>query len=171
MVQFIFAVSYEIERRFGAAGFQGKHMWHLHNQQIINGKQFAASLQHVDDLKISHKDKGGPIHWLSNQKLWGKWHCKAQALKRQSAWLFAAEMSLDYSEKGAVKLLMKECTRRVSEEFKHATKFKDIKKVSTPAADHLFEANQNCKKLGDNKRKEFYTTLLANSLFCEKGPD
>jgi len=67
---------------------------------------------------------------------------------------------------------MKEHTRKMLEQFKHSTELKEINKVSTPAADHLFEVNQNCSKLGDKKRKEFHTTV-ANALFlCKRSrPD
>ena len=49
------------------------------------------------------------------------------------------------------KLHMKEHIRKMSEEFKHSAELKDANKVSTPAACHLFEANQNCNELGDNR--------------------
>jgi len=60
----------------------------------------------------------------------------------------------------------------MSEEFKHSAELKDTNKVSTPAADHLFEVNQNCNELGDNKREEFHTTV-TNALFsCKRSrPD
>jgi len=70
--------------------------------------------------------------------------------------------TLDYSEKGVAKLHMKE-------HFKHSAELKDhTNKASTPAADHLFEANQNCNELGDNTMEEFHTTV-ANTLFqCKR---
>jgi len=82
-------------------------------------------------------------------------------------------ITLDYSEKGVVKMYMKEYTRKMLEEFKYSAELKDTNKVSTaPAADHMFEVNQNCNKLGDNKREEFLTTV-ANALFlCKRSrPD
>jgi len=48
-------------------------------------------------------------------------------------------ITLDYSEKGVVKLYMKECIRKMLEEFKYSTELKETNRVSTPAADHLFE--------------------------------
>ena len=60
-------------------------------------------------------------------------------------------MTLDHSETGVVKLHMKEHIRKMLEEFKHSTELKEINKVSNPAADHLFQVNQNCNKLGDKK--------------------
>jgi len=79
---------------------------------------------------------------------------------------------LDYSEKGVVKLYMKEYIRKMLEEFKYSTELKDTNKISTPVADHLFEVNQNCNKLGDNKREEFHT-IVAKALFlCKRSrPD
>ena len=36
--------------------------------------------------------------------------------------------------------------------------------MSTPAAEHLFEVNANCNKLGKAKKDEFHTTV-AKALF------
>ena len=45
-----------------------------------------------------------------------------------------------------------------TEESKHSTELKEINEASTLTADHLFEANQNCNKLGDKKREESKVT-------------
>jgi len=55
----------------------------------------------------------------------------------------------------------------MSEEFKHSNELKDIKKISTLAADHLFEENPCHNKLGDNQREEFHT-LVALFFSCVK---
>ena len=47
-----------------------------------------------------------------------------------------------------VKLHMKRNIRKMLEKFKHKNELKYIKKTSTPAADHFFEINPNCNKLG-----------------------
>jgi len=58
------------------------------------------------------------------------------------------------------------------EEFKHSAELKDTNKVSTPAAYHLFEVNQNCNKLGDNKSKEFHITVAKVLFLCKRSrPD
>jgi len=69
-------------------------------------------------------------------------------------------------------LYMKEYIRKMLEVFKYSAELKDTNKVSTPAADHLFEVNQNCNKLGDNKREEFHTTVAKALFLCNRSrPD
>jgi len=49
---------------------------------------------------------------------------------------------------------------------------KGTNKVSAPAADHLFGVNQNCNKLGYNKREEFRTTVAKALFLCKRSrPD
>jgi len=139
--------------------------------KMINGKQLAVSW-HVVDLKISHKDKKVVDQFIESAI---KKHEDSEITKLKPSRGMVHDylgITLDYSEKGVVKLYMKEHTRKMLEEFKHSAELKDTNKVSTPAADLLFEVNQNCNKLRDNKREEFHTTMTNTLFLCKRSrPD
>ena len=105
-------------------------------------------------MKISHKDKKVVDQFV---ELATNKHEDSEITKLKPSKGVVRDylgMTLECSETGVVKLYMKEHIRKMLEESKHSTELKEIKEASTPAADHLFEANQNCNKLGDKKREK-----------------
>jgi len=139
--------------------------------KMINGKQFTV-LWHADDLKISHKDKkivDQFTEWVTNK------YEDSEITKPKSLTGMVHDylgITLDYSERGVGKLYMNEQIKKMLEEFKYSTELKEINKVSTPAADHLFEVNRHCSKLGDKKREEFHTAVpTALFLYKRSRPD
>ena len=135
--------------------------------KLINGKQFTV-LWHVDDLKISHKDKTEVdkfIGWAVNKYE----DSDITKLKPSRGKIHDyLGITLDYSEPGVVKLYMKDYIRKMLEEFKYKHELKEIKRVSTPAADHLFEINPSSTKLENQKREEFHTTVAKALFLCKR---
>jgi hypothetical protein len=126
-------------------------------------------LWHVDDLKISHKETKVVdqfIEWATNK------YEDAEITKLKPSRGKVHDylgMTLDYSQKGVVKLCMKDYIRKMLDDFKYKSELKGIKRVSTPAAEHLFAVNPNGNKLDNDKKEEFHT-MVAKALFYAKGP-
>jgi len=78
-------------------------------------------------------------------------------------------ITIDYTEKGKVKLYMKEYIDKILSEFPYMEEVKQLKPVSTPAAEHLFVTSTKAEKL-DRKKKEAFHTTVAQTLFLTKRP-
>ena len=61
-------------------------------------------------------------------------------------------MTLDFQKKGAVKIKMTDCVESMVKDF--AGKLKE--NATTPAAEHLLKVNLDCKKLDEQRAKEFH---------------
>jgi hypothetical protein len=139
--------------------------------KMIDGKQFTV-LFHVDDLKISHKDKKVVdqfIQWATHK------YEDAEITKLKPSRGKVHDylgITLDFAEKGVVKLYMKDYVKAMIADFKYQDELKGVKKVSTPAAEHLYEINPNGIKLDAAKKEEFHT-MVAKALFlCKRArPD
>ena len=109
------------------------------NKQI-DGKQ-CTIVWHVDDLKISHVSKDvveGIIARLN--KKFGK---ESPLTTNRGRVLEYLGMTLDYSQKGKVKISMYEYVRKIVDESPD-----DMKGIAkTPAGGHLFNTNPECKKI------------------------
>ena len=139
--------------------------------RMINDLQFTV-LWHVDDLKISHKDSkvmNQFVEWATKKYEDSEITKLKPSRGKVHDYL---GMTLDYTQKGVVKMYMKDYILKMLDQFKYKNELKEVKKVSTPAADHLFNVNPNCSRLGDEKREEFHT-MVAKALFlCKRSrPD
>lgn len=138
--------------------------WCVANKQI-NGKQ-CTILWHVDDLKISHVDKNVVteiIKWLEEE--FGKESPLTVRRGREHDYL---GMVLDYSECNKVKIRMEGYIENMLNDMPDDMEGEAV----TPAANHLFEVNQNGTKL-DETASEFFHHVVAQLLFlCKRGrPD
>ena len=120
---------------------------------------------HVDDLKISHEMKevvDDLIEWIKTKyedKEIGE--IKPSRGKRHDY----LGMILDYSNKGEVIIDMKNYVENIIKSFPDQEAIK--KNATTPAAEHLFKVNKNCKKL-DEKRAQIFHNIVAKGLFVCK---
>jgi len=123
------------------------------NKQI-NGKQ-CTIVWHVDDLKISHVSEDvveGIIAHLN--KKFGK---ESPLTTSRGKVLEYLGLTLDYSQKGKVKISMYDYIKNIVEESPD-----DMKGISkTLASSHLFLTNPECKKLSE-KRRNCSTTSLPS---------
>ena len=119
----------------------------------VNGKQCTVVL-HVDDIKISHVEESvvrGVVDELS--KTYGEMELRTGDV------LEYCGITIDYSEKGSVKVSAKDYILEVIEEFPEevGTFFK------TPAARHLFDVDAGCEKL-DEKTRQIFHSIFAKLL-------
>lgn len=76
-------------------------------------------------------------------------------------------MTLDFSIPGKVKLTMFDYIAKMLDEFGYKEQLLALKKVNTPAADHLFTIDDDATKLEREYAEEFHTTV-AKGLFLGK---
>jgi hypothetical protein len=132
---------------------------------MIDGKQ-CTILWHVDDLKISHVDPqvNTTIIGLIDAEF-GK---EAPLTINRGKIHDYLGMTLDYSVKGKVKILMVDYVMKLVEDLP-----KEMDgEAATPAANHLFTVDDDCPKV-DEKRAQFFHTYVAKTLFlCKRArPD
>jgi hypothetical protein len=128
--------------------------------KTINGKQ-CTILWHVDDLKISHVDLNVVTTILN---MLGKHFAMETALtitrgKRHTY----IGIDIDYSEKGTVKLSMKDYIQECIDEFPEDTS----SPVTTPASNRLFDVNDNATPL-DESRSALFHQNVAKLLWVTK---
>ena len=123
----------------------------------INGKQ-CTIVWHVDDLKILHVDPNvvsSVIKTLENK--YGE-----MSVTRGSKHTYVG-INFDFKSDGTVDIEMQDYLKECVQEFPE-----DIdKSVTTPAALHLFEVNNETKKLCD-KDMEIFHKIVAKLLFACK---
>ena len=68
-------------------------------------------------------------------------------------------MTLNFQKKGAVKIKMLDCLKSMADNFTGKLK----EKVTTPAAEHLLKADENCKRLNEQRAKEFHDVVAQGS--------
>lgn len=132
----------------------------------IEGKQHTICF-HVDDLKASHvmsKVNTKFLKWLN--KIYGQ-HGEVKATRG-----FVHDylgMTLDYSEKGKVKIGMTDYIASMVDEFSIKYGPSDI--ASTPAAEDLFAVGES-ELLEKEKAEEFHTFVAKGLFACKRArPD
>ena len=127
------------------------------SNKMVRGKRLTIC-SHVDNLKISHVDKNIVIRCIRDlEKIYGK--CTTSRGKYHEY----LGMELDFRTKKKVKIDMREY---VCETYKMFPE--DLGgHVSTPAAEHLREINEDAEKL-DTDLKQTFHIITARSLFCGK---
>ena len=136
--------------------------------KIINGKQMTV-LWHVDDLKASHAEKKVLDEFVEYlQGIYDDEEIGTIKVNEGPVYEFVG-MKLDFSKKGKLRVNMIDYVKKIIEEFNYDL---SERKIKTPAADHLFQTNEDAGKL-NKKMKEDYHTFVAKSLFlCKRGrPD
>ena len=138
--------------------------WCVANK-MINGKQ-CTILWHVDDLKISHVDANavtGIIETITDQ--FGK---EAPLTVTRGKVHDYLGMTLDYSEKGKVMIKMIDYAEKMLADLPEEMNGG----APTPAANHLFDVDENQTKV-DEKKAQFFHTYVAKALFlCKRArPD
>jgi hypothetical protein len=138
--------------------------WCVANK-MIDGKQ-CTILWHVDDLKISHVDPdvNTDLIALINAKF-GKEAPLTITRGRIHDYL---GMTLDYSEKGKVKIKMIDYVEKMLADLPPEMDGD----APTPAANHLFAVDDNQPKV-DEQKAQFFHTYVAKTLFlCKRArPD
>ena len=132
--------------------------------KIVNGKQLTV-VWHVDDLKASHVDPkviDGFIKWLKD-----KYEDKEIGLLKATHGKIHnyLGMNLDYTEEGIVKIDMIDYVKAMVKDF--PVDLSRYKKVSSPAAQHIFKVREDGIKLDENKAKIFHN-MVARGLFLTK---
>jgi hypothetical protein len=138
--------------------------WCVANK-TIDGKQ-CTILWHVDDLKISHVDpkvNTTMIGLIDNE--FGKEGPITVTRGKVHDYL---GMTLDYTEKGKVKIKMLDSVAKMIEDLPEEFDGE----AATPAGVDLFKVDENSPKV-DEKRAQFYHTYTAKTLFiCKRArPD
>ena len=129
-------------------------------------------VHHVDDCKLSHLKKevlDNVIAWLRTK------YENFTAMKPSRGKVHDyLGVTLDYSVKGKVKMSMHKYIKLTLKEFQeevkkttHRVDIKKLKKVTTPAAEHLFDVDPEAKKLSERMKNIFHTTV-AKLLFLAK---
>jgi hypothetical protein len=132
---------------------------------MIDGKQ-CTILWHVDDLKISHIDPAvntGIINMIDAE--FGKEAPITVTRGRIHDYL---GMTLDYTEKGKVKIKMLDYVTKMLADL--PTEMDG--KAPTPAANHVFMVDDNQTKVGKKKAQIFHTYIAKTLFLCKRArPD
>ena len=135
--------------------------------KMVNGKQFTI-VWHVDDLKCSHVETSVVddfIEWA--RSVYEDASITVLKPSRGKVHDYLG-MTIDYSEDGKVKIYMKDYIRNMLSEFRGKPEVDSMKKVSTPAASHLFTVNTKGVKLSDTWKDEFHTTVAKALFLCKR---
>ena len=130
--------------------------------KIINGRQ-ATIVWHVDDLKISHCEESvvrGILNDLDSE--FGSVSSLSTTTGKVHDYL---GMTIDYTEVGKVRLTMFDYLQDIIASL--PGELVNGRTVNTPAAEHLFEVNENAQKL-DKQRAERFHKYVAKLLFAAK---
>jgi len=128
--------------------------------KMIDGEQLTITW-HVDDLKVSHKSKkvvNDFIQWIRN-----KYEDVTKVKPSHGKKNDYLAMMLDYSTPGVVKIDMEKYIKDMVKSFPYVDEV-GTTSAKTPAADYLFQVNDDSKKLDYSKREVFHTTV-AKALF------
>ena len=133
--------------------------------KIINGKQVTI-LWHVDDLKNAHIDSEvvtSIIERLNNKYGKGAYGKECPLTICRGEIHDYLGMTLDYTIDGKVKIDMSEYISKILKDLPPDFDGTAV----TPAANHLFEINENFEKL-DPKIAELFHHIVAQLLFLKK---
>jgi hypothetical protein len=138
--------------------------WCVANK-MINGKQ-CTIMWHVDDLKISHVDP--KVNTMIIGLIDAEFGKEAPITVTRGRVHDYLGMTLDYTEKGKVKIKMVDYVAKLLAELPP-----DMDgEAPTPAGNHLFVVNDNQTKVSEQKA-QFFHTFVAKTLFlCKRArPD
>jgi hypothetical protein len=123
----------------------------------INGNQCTIAW-HVDDLKISHVDPDVVSKVIEDiEKVYGK-----MTVTRGNKHTYVG-MDIIYNDDNTVSICMEQYLTEAIEDFPE-----DIDRVViSPAALHLFDVDEDCKKL-EEKKREIFHHIVAKLLFVSK---
>ena len=130
--------------------------------KMVNGSQ-ATVIFWVDDVKISHSEErvvADIIAELNSE--FGKVAELTGKIARVHEYL---GMTIDYSDTGVVKFSMIDYLKDIVDNIPEH--LKSSRSAATPAADHLFDTNADCKKLGREASEEFHH-YVAKLLYAAK---
>ena len=138
--------------------------WCVANK-IVDGKQLTI-VWHVDDLKISHANPAVVTTIIDQLKSeYGKE--SPLTVKRGKLHDYLG-MLLDYKESGKVKIDMSKYLKEILEEV--TVDFDGI--ATSRAANHLFEINDDCESLPEEKAIFFHHIVYKLLFLCKRGrPD
>jgi hypothetical protein len=133
----------------------------------INGKQFTL-VWHVDDVKMSHVDSTEVdkfIDWLrgiyENEQI-GKLKVSRGKIHNYLG------MVLDFTVPGEVKINMVDYVKKMVQDFPDESKAK----AATPAAMHLFEVNDDAKRISEEDAILFHNLVARGLFLCKRArPD
>ena len=125
---------------------------------------------HVDDLKISHRNKAivdDFIHWVKS-----KYEEEGVRKVKESRGKIHdyLGMDLDFSTKGEVQIKMQRYVEEMLGNFSHPN---DIRKeVTSPASENLFRIDESSKLLESDRAQSFHTTVAKGLFLCKRArPD
>jgi len=136
--------------------------------KVINGKQMTA-VWHVDDVKLSHASPQELDIVINHLKdIYEDPEIGMMTVNRGKRHEYLG-MWLDYSTPGKVKIDMKDYVEKMINEFSYELPERN---VNSPAAKHLFDVQENARKLDKAMAEEFHT-MVAKALFlCKRArPD
>jgi hypothetical protein len=129
--------------------------------KIINGKQCTV-VWHVDDLKVSHVDPAVMTSILD--LLDGKYGQEVVGGKRSPLTItrgvlhYYLGMTLDYSESGVVKIDMRDYVKKILDKMPANMDGT----ATSPAAEHLFQIQDDIELLDEADSKFFHELLLLS---------
>jgi Reverse transcriptase (RNA-dependent DNA polymerase) len=127
---------------------------------IVNGKQLTVAW-HVDDLKVSHVDVIVVDEFL--EQLDGEFGKETPMNKNRGKIHDYLGMILNFTEKGKVKIDMSEYVKMVL----HDLPSEMIGTSATPAANFLFNVNDECAKL-DQSKKDIFVHYVMQLLYLSQ---
>ena len=138
--------------------------WCVANK-TVNGKQITI-VWHVDDLKISHVDKDVVTEYITKlQERYGK---EAPLTIRRGKIHDYLGMVLDYSKTGKVRIDMLQYIEALLESLPSEYNGDAV----TPAAGHLLDVDEACKKLSETDAAHFHTIVAKLLFLCKRArPD
>ena len=157
-------------KEFGVEGAEAlsKEIAQIHIQKVgkpINGKQ-CTILWRVDDLKISHVDAAVNTEVI---KLINKEFGKEAPLTINRGKIHDyLGMTLDFTEEGKVKIKMLDYVANMLAEAPDEMDGK----APTPAANHLFDVDEDFPLLEEVRAQVFHTFVVKTLFFCKRArPD
>ena len=130
--------------------------------KIINGHQHTVRW-HVDDVMASHVDSEVNdefVKWVKSK--YEDLEIGEVKVKRGKEHEYLA-MDFDYKKPGVVKIKMQKYIEKMLDEFEYNDEI-GMATARSPAADHLFEVNEEATKLDKSKAETFHT-MVAKALF------
>lgn len=129
--------------------------------RIVDGKQHTLTW-HVDDVKSSHVDPGVNDRFKEwCQKMYGKFGDVKATRGKVHDYL---AMTLDYTYKGRLKVLMTEYIEDMADKFPMVLK----ENVKCPWSENLFKVNLKATKLDHHKKAVFHTFVMKGMFLCKR---